>query len=106
MVGCPPAVMVQTVVRSDNVRLRSLQDAFGHAPQVTDVGRAEVVEDQSPDLAGVTGSGGDDLVPALLGQHGERGAAVLRIWGPAHPAALLQPQDGRATLAVLTEQGW
>ena len=77
----------------DGIRVDGAQDALRDGAQLALLRLREWNEDEAADLRDMRGCAGDDLGPAVLGEEGERVAAVGRIGRPAHPAALLQSAD-------------
>jgi transposase len=64
-------------------------DPLPDGGELVGLGLGERVEDESADLVDVAGGGGDDLVPAVVGEAGEGIAAVGGVGGAAHPVLLL-----------------
>jgi hypothetical protein len=57
--------------------------------QLVELGVGEWVDDESANFVDVTGCGGDDLVPAVVGEDRQGVAAVGGVRGTANPFLLL-----------------
>src|SRR6266851_3711301 len=81
------------VVGAVVVGVHGADDATAYLAQLPGLGLGQRVEDQAADLLDVAGRGLGHLRLALAGQDRQGVAAVGRVGGAAHPAALLQPGD-------------